>query len=657
MAKYNYWEAAGKPTSYEPMPAGYQLMTLGAGDFVIKFKAKSPNANRLLVKLYDDSFNKIVNPPTEYTDYEFSFTNKVDQQTFRFLDFDSAGVSVKDIQLVEKPLGRATINGIDGFRSGKWSLHPNAKIIDNEIIELNALGNDQYSSLRVECLPNATYYLNGDNSGENIQTPGGTPFGIGVHLYRSDNSVINGGWYSGPFTTTGDTAYFVVRISNRNNGTGKYRFKRPMLNLGPVPVPYEPKRGERMVPPQPGKNLINPMTFESGSIMSDGLPTPIGNRARVYPLVRTNKGSTYTITAPTGWRIYLRKFNDGQTVQASYTDWTTQNTFVATDSVGIIIAKADDSPITVSDIPPGFQLEEGTATPFEPYRVRTTRKRTGPARKATKTPKKNLVPTIPDGWESGTLVGGAKTVNASRMRTKEFIDVVPNATYYYSFDATLYDGVIVFYNSAGAYLGESLWGSQPSLAMGANGAKVKLALRHKDNTSEILPSEIPIAKPQFEINGVTPFEPYTLILRPATKYPKKNMFKGFTKSEFLGSGFAMTQVIDEHDAILNPNALFRNFYTLIDVEPNTFYRLSFIAESATVNNGQMAIFNEDASIAVASYTSVGLKFNSGNRTKIRMYFRNGAEIEPVRFKNVQLELGEVETPYQPYKGVLRQARR
>jgi hypothetical protein len=165
------------------------------------------------------------------------------------------------------------------------------------------------------------------------------------------------------------------------------------------------------------------------------------------------------------------------------------------------------------------------------------------------------------------------------------------------------------------------------------------------------------AQIQLEEGLPTSFEPYRPRNRPATKYPKKNLFKGFTQSVFTGSGFTGSEIISDRELIHNPNAQPKVFSTEIDVEPNTFYSLSFISESATLNNGQIAIFNEDTSVQIYTYSPIPFKFNTGNRTKIRVYFRNGAAIEPVKFKDVQLERGEIQTSYEPYKGVLRQARR
>jgi hypothetical protein len=649
MAKYNYWEAGGSPTGYSPLLAGWNnRASLGVGEFIVRFKAKSPTSARLNVQSADGTTFKVEGVSIKTTtltpsmaSYEFGIVCTKEQFMY-FYAPDGIGSSptdivIEDIQLVEKPLGRATINGIDGFRSGKWTLHANAKVIDDETLELNATSAWQGSTLSFAVEPGTQYTMTLE--GGNYAT---------IDSKSAANAQLQRHWDGGfanrnlTFTTHADARILLINLTT--GLAGKHTFKRPMLNIGPVPVSYEPKRGERMVPPQTaGKNLLNPLAFESGSI--GGSKENLVSTNRLRDIIRLVKDRTYTVsTNNSAFKVYVRKFNDSSNTQTGYHDWAQSTTFVANDEVAILVAKNDESAINLSELPP-IQLEEGSVTPYEPYRVRTTRKRTGPIRKATKYPGgKNLFDGV---LEIGMIAGatGQSAYNSTTVRTPDYIPV--KASTQYSISMLRY---VFFYDINKNYLNPYTGPADNSaftFTTPTNCAYIRLVLNTVSADAQI----------QLEEGLPTSFEPYRPRNRLATKYPKKNLFKGFTKSVFTGSGFAGSEIISDRELIHNPNAQPKVFSTEIDVEPNTFYSLSFISESATLNNGQIAIFNEDTSVQIYTYSPIPFKFNTGNRTKIRVYFRNGAAIEPVKFKDVQLERGEIQTSYEPYKGVLRQARR
>ncbi|OMD21343.1 hypothetical protein BJP48_30195 [Paenibacillus odorifer] len=81
---------------------------------------------------------------------------------------------------------------------------------------------------------------------------------------------------------------------------------------------------------------------------------------------------------------------------------------------------------------------------------------------------------------------------------------------------------------------------------------------------------------------------------------------------------------------------------LVDVLPNTVYTLSVDADP----NINIAVYNATGTTALATYAGTARTFNSGSNTQVQMYFRNTAA-GTTRYNNVQFELGNTATPFQP----------
>jgi hypothetical protein len=382
----NLWKLQ-KPTSYNPLPNDYSVfVSIGIGDYVVKGKARKINvsASRFhVVSSVDLQHNYLDNLSNEFKEFSFTINSKVNQVLYirqsgsTPLDYEAI-----DIQLVQKPLPTLTINGIDGFKSSKWTLHANARVVDDETLELNATGNYQNSTISIP-VKNGEHTLNfvKDSNCRFMLYKG---IGVGGTLVNAN--------YGTTHSFTVDSSYngyITISIDNGGYGVGTFTFKKPMLNLGSTPTPYEKKRGERMVLPTVKKNLL-PNIWEQGSIDAVNTNTSATNRLRLR--VNLKKSNTHYLTIPNGFKMYLRYFNVN-TLQGE-TGWLTASGAINPngDVTSILLAKADDSTITPTDVP-NVQLEQGTTpTPYEPYAVQVNKKpkRTTPIKTAVKSSKRSL---------------------------------------------------------------------------------------------------------------------------------------------------------------------------------------------------------------------------------------------------------------------------
>lgn len=88
-------------------------------------------------------------------------------------------------------------------------------------------------------------------------------------------------------------------------------------------------------------------------------------------------------------------------------------------------------------------------------------------------------------------------------------------------------------------------------------------------------------------------------------------------------------------------------YLVVDVIPNQNYE--FKIESNDPVNGGIAVFDDNVNLIV-TYTYGAkpvIKFNSGNRNKVRLYFRKASGVPSVTFTNWILSLGWNDRPFTP----------
>lgn len=100
----NLWKKAGKPTSYNPLPTGWNNgVTLDIGDYIVSLKVKSLSKSSFDMATADAKSRLYISNLTEYfKTYELKINNKT-KQLFRIADYASKGdIIIKDIELIEK---------------------------------------------------------------------------------------------------------------------------------------------------------------------------------------------------------------------------------------------------------------------------------------------------------------------------------------------------------------------------------------------------------------------------------------------------------------------------------------------------------------------------------------------------------------------------
>jgi hypothetical protein len=260
----NLWKIGGQPTSYNPMATNFTTygVPLNIGDYKLTIKAKSSNSSTIKVYTNNNSFTqKTVISPNSAT-YEFSFTNLITQNFF-IQDFDGKGIIIDSIELVQKPLPKLTLNGLDGFLSGKWTIDNKFTVIDDETLYFDGstLSASSYATFDFDTIIGQTYVLSFAIPTPNINNM------WDVRSLPLDTSYGN--------TATGQTSFSFTATSVRarvrarvNIGAVSYYFKRPMLNLGSIPAPYSRKTGDKMMLPIAKKNLFNMTSAKNGGFAS-----------------------------------------------------------------------------------------------------------------------------------------------------------------------------------------------------------------------------------------------------------------------------------------------------------------------------------------------------------------------------------------------------
>jgi hypothetical protein len=137
----NLWKIGGQPTSFNPLPSGaVNYVFVNAKDLIVRFYAKSnPSINNGVAKLKirDSNAANIVycDLTPVRTFYEVPISKHANANSIYLVDEMSLNnIIIDSIELVQKPLPKLTINGIDGFQSGKWTLHANAQAVDDETL-------------------------------------------------------------------------------------------------------------------------------------------------------------------------------------------------------------------------------------------------------------------------------------------------------------------------------------------------------------------------------------------------------------------------------------------------------------------------------------------------------------------------------------------
>jgi hypothetical protein len=425
----NLWKIGGKPLSYNPLPTGYTNgVVLEIGDYILSFNAKSNSNGNLMIDRANQSGDTFITLTPDLKKYTVSFNIPVKQSVFLYSSSGATDIIIDSIELVQKPLPKLTLNGVDGFMSGKW-FNPYGIIVDDDTLTINADASYRSAFLLVNVLPNTIYSVT-------CETSNGK-----VGIYNADaTSVING--YGTPVPksfNTGNNTQIRIYLSNDSQGAGQYTFKRPMLNLGSTPAPYSRKTGDKMVMPNFKKNLLD-MTSKPNIPVSGWaqnlIQTPNqvsfttdtaygGPQPKLEHLLPYLRGKTITLSCGKlincVVQLVVKKGGTSYSNQSinsnGYYTYTIPND---ADSFYLNYLSNSVGYCEVNNV----QIEEGTsATAFTPYDVQVNKK----AKKYV--PKKNLFnkSTVTKGY---SLTGiGTSNVNVT-FSYSDYITVKPNTTYY-----------------------------------------------------------------------------------------------------------------------------------------------------------------------------------------------------------------------------------
>jgi hypothetical protein len=445
----NLWKIGGKPTSYNPLPTGAININLtNIGDYRVIVKARSLTNGTILTLQWDDGGSqkelKSISLTTTTVEYVWDFTTDKPCPFYIIRGSGTPDIIIDSIELVQKPLPKLTLNGVDGFLSGKWATDtgslPDLSIFtfldDDTVRVMNNTGAWKHICFNVPVLPNTTYVYSGEF---NVSMPARLDFLDSTKTMQSipfngfNNVYGDGTRWNRAITTSSNTAY--IRIYIQCQDSVVYTIKRPMLNLGSIVVPYSRKTGDKMVLPVAKKNLFNKdgnfvnrnaVVFNNGSVWNTGGV----NAARLMTdyLTPLKPNTTYTISKiPSGYAAAIHQVNasgspiiDSGWFSNDFTFTTSSSTYFA----DLYFRNNPDGGTINPSVASGFllQLEENTsATAYEPYAVRANKK---PMKLV---PKKNA-------FNGNFIVGQAinstnGVINQTNALTTDYMLVKPNTAY------------------------------------------------------------------------------------------------------------------------------------------------------------------------------------------------------------------------------------
>lgn len=164
------------------------------------------------------------------TDYANILTTWVDT------DVMNRYPKVQAVQHLQNPYVMAEgENLIPPLTDSAWTLHANSQVSGPYDFTLNATANSQYSTVKVNIVPNQSYTLN--HSG-NISS-----FVAGVDANGTTVATLKAYTDSSPktFTPPSNAVALIIYFSNDTGGSGAFIFSQPMLTLGTVAKPFTPR--------------------------------------------------------------------------------------------------------------------------------------------------------------------------------------------------------------------------------------------------------------------------------------------------------------------------------------------------------------------------------------------------------------------------------
>jgi hypothetical protein len=286
----NYWKLGGQPTSYSPLSGSPFVPVLPNTDYVLTLYARSASNGRLQLNTQGVglAIQSLISQRTFYT-----FNLKPTQTQLYFTDLDSKGdIIIDSIELVQKPLPKLTLNGVDGFSSGKWIIHPRATVLDDTTLSTDATDAWQSTALyNVPVIGGKSYYFSAY-----VTSSGGAQSGLLIGWYDANGTNLNPGnsWgcvstssaevmVTGSLTAPNTAVRASILVSS--SASGIFKVRQPVMNLGSL-VPYSRKTGDKMVLPVakgngayqvnklPKKSIVKARTGLSFNGTSDYLQLP-----------------------------------------------------------------------------------------------------------------------------------------------------------------------------------------------------------------------------------------------------------------------------------------------------------------------------------------------------------------------------------------------
>ena len=495
----NLWEQGGKPNSYTSLPTVNSLLIELNKDYTFTFKAKSPTNAILRVSSYNtvNDLNENITLGNEFAEYSLSWYESQGGQLF-FIDKDGAGnIEVKDVKLVEKPMGVSTIKAISENLSD-WREH-SANIgwqlmTDPSRITLKK---------RIPVEPLSFKYC--------MSVAPGYEMYFRYYTNETTDAVANEGWLSANWNkplliplTARFVGIILKRVDNQIITVQELLKMKPMFHIGLSSIPYEKKQGDRMVPPQPTeKNIFDIKDFAINKIQGTG------STYRYDMIVKPNTEYTLSTNAPFdvsgSANIYFNGTSTGIDGVQSGSPKTARSG--GKGELYILVRYATNNAYQkVLDGEYLIQIEEGTqATPFEVQRNKVAI--------VGGTIGKNMF----RGFESGYLNSGTfneKPLSGSNgQRTSLWMECEPGMKYALSGG----DRSSWHFKNANGVIFAGLVGSDfGGVITPPNGAVLMRVYYSSDGTHGF---------PQIEKNEVTNYEKPVTAPKVAIKIPKKNMVK------------------------------------------------------------------------------------------------------------------------------------
>lgn len=395
----DYWKLGGLPSKYNPLPVGQfiGLPRLSRGDYIFSFTAYSPKGATLRVS--DNVTTSRLVLTTTPKVYSVNFLNS-NAQFWMNDEFNYGDIVVSDINIVQKPLPKLTINGISGDVAD-WE--------QGTISGTTGLNGASTTRIRTASFINVesikSYYFACKG------------YSFAAFQYDANKAFINnfgGSWFTdgGVLTTAPNARYIklIIKINDVATIDASEIVKiRPMLNLGSTVLPYEPKKGEKMYLPKvpkrvPKKNFVRGESEQDVNAFNEGSGTSNTNniwengRLKVVNGSSNDAGRGQAIKVKIGttyiFNCSSQKGADGAKARIilgsadKLADYAT--TFIPSDSPNGFTFTAITDTVWVRFLRNGsrdinnpvyfwnIQLEEGTtATPYEPYTLVNPKARSG----------------------------------------------------------------------------------------------------------------------------------------------------------------------------------------------------------------------------------------------------------------------------------------